>query len=335
VLAAVRPSEAGDQAGVAAPIGLAGSAAPATLPGHDPTSVALGSLAGRVGSDGQTDVPEPPGLADFDTETGPGVRSAAGHTEPAAPSVSSGQTEPEALAALEVLLGRPSALPDACVWLFGMKTGAGRGGSAAGAPGGSAAGAPEVFAADEAAGPSAFPAGSASPGQTESDLFGQTESVSGQTEPDGLAAGLAAPAVVGNGSASSPEPVLGQAGLAEPDGLGGSPDPDVPASPPRAAGTVVSDADGQAEPVCSLMVSAGWSSSPGRLLCAPICTTSSSRASVETAQGHGRLDQVKNGAQIEQRCARVARPYRPGHASVRAGGAAEEPTQPVTVTRLP
>ena len=111
-------------------------------------------------------------------------------------------------------------------------------------------------------------------------------------DPDGLS-GTAAAGGLGACESASLVGLAGsaadQSGLLDPDGLSGLGDSGTPlglTAPLRVGRDSVSP-----------LSSAGRSSGPGRLLCAPICTTSSSRASVDTSQADRRPDPVKSGAQ--------------------------------------
>lgn len=178
--------------------------------------------------------------------------------------------------------------------------------------------------------------------------FGRSEAgwlseSSGQIDPETLFGPNADPGEL-TGSEDHAEPV----GLSEPDapdGLGAPARPDdpdglavphglgasrssadalsvgVPRVSSRASGEPKGSAVGTESPRptypdSSLLRSAGWPSWPGRLLCAPICTTSSSAASVNTTQPDRRADRVKKPAKIRQRF----RATRPAPESGRAPG---------------
>jgi hypothetical protein len=92
-------------------------------------------------------------------------------------------------------------------------------------------------------------------------LVGQTEPEAGQTDtdPDGLIERVWPAEPPGSAAVAG---LAGLAGSADPDGSGGLTD----------SGALISAAESADPPVPSV----GWPSCPGRLVCAPICTTSSS-----------------------------------------------------------
>jgi hypothetical protein len=132
---------------------------------------------------------------------------------------------------------------------------------------------------------------------------GHTEPDAGQTDtdPDGLSdrpwpAGPAGPpssaALAGSVVLADSRRLPGSTGLADSVARAGSAGP-AGSVPLAGSGALVSAADSADPPVPS----EGWPSCPGRLLCAPICTTSFFPASVSNPK-RGRLaDQMKKQAQ--------------------------------------
>lgn len=157
---------------------------------------------------------------------------------------------------------------------------------------------------------------------------------SGQIDPEALFGANAGPEEL-TGSEGHADP----AGLSDPDGLAG---PDTPEDPdglaiadglgasgsradalrvgsprsPKASGEPKESAVGTdpLRPTCpgsSLLRSAGWPSWSVRLLCAPICTTSSSAASVNTTEPDRRADRVKKPTKIRQRFRSACQAWNP------------------------
>jgi len=146
---------------------------------------------------------------------------------------------------------------------------------------------PDGLLATTVASAADVPDGRAAPGDPAGPV-GQTEPDAGHTdtEPDGLSERASPPDRVVAAGLSGPARLLGSGGLA---------DAARPAGPGVLADSValVSAADSADPPVPSV----GWPSCPGRLLCAPICTTSSSPASVSNPERSRPAHQMKKQAQ--------------------------------------